>query len=210
MASDLDRHRVVPKPGTTPRTGERVAPDNRAYVPAHSAGRRAPPGVSKDGQPLGAGGYAALLPHLGWPPTLPRPGDPGPAGNPVRAILGRLAEPSPDGPGTTVVRGLGGRSDRPLHDRDRVGPRHRRLLPCEICTGPSRKELHGVEDRDSAWKTPGQWPSMAESALMILHGFWADSPVVTDPGCCPSAARRSHPGPSGPQSESPTYIIPAT
>jgi hypothetical protein len=24
---------------------------------------------------------------------------------------------------------------------------------------------------------------------MILHGFRAGSPVVTDPGCCPSAAR---------------------
>ena len=24
---------------------------------------------------------------------------------------------------------------------------------------------------------------------MILHGFQAGSPVVTDPGCCPSAAR---------------------
>jgi hypothetical protein len=31
-------------------------------------------------------------------------------------------------------------------------------------------------------------PSMAESALMILHGLRAGSPVVTDTGCCPSAA----------------------
>jgi hypothetical protein len=30
---------------------------------------------------------------------------------------------------------------------------------------------------------------MAESAVMILHGLRAGSPVVTDPGCCPSAAR---------------------
>ena len=67
------------------------------------------------------------------------------------------------------------------------------LPPCEICTGPSRKELHGVEDRDSAWKTPGQWPSMAGSAVMILHGFRAHSPVVPDTGCCPSAARRRRP-----------------
>jgi hypothetical protein len=34
---------------------------------------------------------------------------------------------------------------------------------------------------------------MTESAVMILHGFRARSPVVTEPGCCPSAARRSHP-----------------
>src|SRR4029453_13822685 len=34
---------------------------------------------------------------------------------------------------------------------------------------------------------------MPESALMILHGFRAHSPVVTDTGCCPSAARRRRP-----------------
>jgi hypothetical protein len=49
---------------------------------------------------------------------------------------------------------------------------------------------------EDASETPGQWPSMAESAVMILHGFRAHSLVVTDTGCCPSAARRSHPGPS--------------
>jgi len=31
---------------------------------------------------------------------------------------------------------------------------------------------------------------MAGSAVMILHGFRASSPVVTDTGCCLSAARR--------------------
>ena len=41
---------------------------------------------------------------------------------------------------------------------------------------------------------------------MILHGLRAGSSVVTNTGCCPSAARRSHPGPSGPQSESLAYI----
>jgi hypothetical protein len=29
---------------------------------------------------------------------------------------------------------------------------------------------------------------LAESAVMLLHGFWAGSPVATDAGCCPSAA----------------------
>ena len=62
---------------------------------------------------------------------------------------------------------------------------------CEICTGPSCKELHGVEDRESVWKTPGQWPSMAGPAVMILHGLRAGAPVVTDTGCCLSAARRT-------------------
>jgi len=34
---------------------------------------------------------------------------------------------------------------------------------------------------------------MAESAVLILHGLRAGSPVVTDTGCCPSAARRRRP-----------------
>jgi hypothetical protein len=42
-------------------------------------------------------------------------------------------------------------------------------------------------------KPQAQWPSMAESAVMILHGLRAGSPVVTNSGCCPPAARRSHP-----------------
>src|SRR6266508_2892823 len=92
MAFAPDGRRVVPpKWGTTGKNGEYGAPANRAEVPTHSAGRRAPPCVTKDGQPLGAGGQAALPPHLGRPPTLPRPGDPGAAGNPVRAIGGRPA-----------------------------------------------------------------------------------------------------------------------
>jgi hypothetical protein len=106
MPSDPDRRRVVPQTGDDSKNGEDGAPANRAQVPAHGAGRRASPCVTKDGQPLGAGGQAALPPHLGRPPTLPRPGDPGPAGNPVRAILGRLSpRTSPVEPGTTVVRG---------------------------------------------------------------------------------------------------------
>jgi hypothetical protein len=112
MASDPDGHSVVPKSGTTARTGERVAPANRAQVPAHRPGRRAPSGVTKDGQPLGPGGYAALRPHLGWPPTLPRPGDPGPAGNPVRAILsrlGRVSEGGSSGVSWRTPRWTGGR-----------------------------------------------------------------------------------------------------
>jgi hypothetical protein len=34
---------------------------------------------------------------------------------------------------------------------------------------------------------------MAGSAVRILHGFRAGSPVITDTGCCPSAARRRRP-----------------
>jgi hypothetical protein len=49
-------------------------------------------------------------------------------------------------------------------------------------------EIRAVEDRESAWKTPGQSASMAQSAVTSLHGFRAGSPVVTDSGCCPSAA----------------------
>jgi hypothetical protein len=30
------------------------------------------------------------------------------------------------------------------------------LPPCEICTRHSHKDLRGVEDRESEWKTPGQ------------------------------------------------------
>ena len=36
---------------------------------------------------------------------------------------------------------------------------------------------------------------MAESAVMILHGLRAGSPVVTDTGCCPSAADGADPDP---------------
>jgi hypothetical protein len=51
-------------------------------------------------------------------------------------------------------------------------------------------ELRTGED---AGETPGQWPSTAEPAVMILHGLRAGSLVVTDTGCCPSAARRRRP-----------------
>src|SRR4029450_1343373 len=64
-----------------------------------------------------------------------------------------------------------------------------RLPPCEICTGPSPMDLHAVEDRESEWRTPGQWLSTGGSAVIILHSFRADTPVVTHSGCCPSAAR---------------------
>jgi hypothetical protein len=53
--------------------------------------RRVPSWVPKDGQPLGAGGQAALPAHLGRPPTVPRPGERGAAGYPVRAIRGQAA-----------------------------------------------------------------------------------------------------------------------
>src|SRR6266508_2970307 len=91
MAFTPDGRRVVPPMGTTGKNGAHGAPANRAEVPTHSAGRRAPPSVTNDGQPLGAGRQAALFLYLGRPPTLPRPGDPGAAGNPVRAISGRPA-----------------------------------------------------------------------------------------------------------------------
>jgi hypothetical protein len=65
-----------------------------------------------------------------------------------------------------------------------------RLPPCEICVGCLPMEVCAVEDRETGWETPGQWPSTAESAVMILHSFRAGSSVVTDTGCCPSAARR--------------------
>jgi hypothetical protein len=69
-----------------PRMERIGANANRAEVPPYSAGRRAPPCVPKDGEPLGTEGHAALPPHLGWPPTLPRRRDPGAGGNAVRAI----------------------------------------------------------------------------------------------------------------------------
>jgi len=47
---------------------------------------------------------------------------------------------------------------------------------------------------------------MAGPAVMILHGLRAGSPVVTDTGCCLSAARRTQAWPSGPQFESPACI----
>jgi hypothetical protein len=51
-------------------------------------------------------------------------------------------------------------------------------------------------------ETPGQWPSMAGSDVMILHSLRAGSPVVTDTGCCPSAAPTAPTRPSGPHTES--------
>ena len=90
--------------GTTAKNGAYGATANRAELPPYSPGRRAPSCVAKDGESLGPGGQAALSPYLGWSPTLPRCRDPGPAGNPVRAIrrpathlvlLGTLERPAP-------------------------------------------------------------------------------------------------------------------
>jgi hypothetical protein len=71
MASDPDRHGVVPRIGDDPK-------DGRARCPSHpSPGTGAPPRspsssrCPKDGQPLGPGGHAGLGPHPGRPPTLP-------------------------------------------------------------------------------------------------------------------------------------------
>jgi hypothetical protein len=47
--------------------------------------------------------------------------------------------------------------------------------------------LRTREDRE---KRQGQWLSIAGLGVMILHDLRAGSPVVTDTGCCPSAARR--------------------
>jgi hypothetical protein len=95
MSSDPDRRRVVPSNGGRQQERERALPQpTEPRVPAHRAGRRASSCVTKDGQPLGAGGRLPFFRTFGRPPTLPRPGDPGPAGNPVRAIPGRLGPAS--------------------------------------------------------------------------------------------------------------------
>ena len=46
---------------------------------------------------------------------------------------------------------------------------------------------------EDSQEMPDQWPSMTGSVVMILHGLRAGSPVVTDTGCCPIAARRRRP-----------------
>ena len=100
---------------------------------------RAPPCVTKDGQPLGAGGQAALPPHLGRPPTLPRPGDPGAAGNPVRAIRGRpaarhvfLGTPDACNPGDDVV-GAGGVLGERTPSRLLIARATLATLPTSVC-----------------------------------------------------------------------------
>ena len=122
IPSDPDRRRVVPQRGTEAGTGAHGANANRAEIPADRAGRRASPCVAQDGQPLGPGGQAALPPHLGRPPTLPRRRDPGPAGNSVRALPGQLAA-------RLTARHhccpwLGGRSDPPPLEWGRARPGH--------------------------------------------------------------------------------------
>jgi hypothetical protein len=123
MAFAPDGRRVVPQVGDDPQNGAHGARAKRAEVPTHSAGRRTPPRVTKDGQPLGAGGQAALPPHLGRPPPLPRPGDPGAAGNPVRASCGRLAR-------SALAKGRRGGSPDGLGDQE--------VLPRSTRTGSSR------------------------------------------------------------------------
>jgi hypothetical protein len=86
MAFVPDERRVVPHMGDSRKNGAHGANANRAEVPTYSAGRRAPSCVSQDGESLGTGGQAALPPHPGWPPTLPRCRDPGIGGDPVRAF----------------------------------------------------------------------------------------------------------------------------
>jgi hypothetical protein len=54
-----------------------------------------------------------------------------------------------------------------------------------------------LRTRGDPCETQGQWPSMVESAVMILHGLRAGSPVVTDPGCRLSAARGATLAPLG-------------
>jgi len=46
---------------------------------------------------------------------------------------------------------------------------------------------------EDSQEMPGRWPSMAGSAVMILHSLRPGFPVVTDTGCCRSAARRRPP-----------------
>ena len=81
----------------------------------------------------------------------------------------------------------------PVAAQTQRGSRPRRLPPCEICVGHSCKELRAVKDRGRLARNARSWSSMAGSAVMILHGFRAGSPVVTDTGCCLSAARRRRP-----------------
>jgi hypothetical protein len=68
--------------GDDPKNGRARCPSQPS--PGTCAPPRSPSSsrCPKDGQPLGPGGHAGLGPHPGWPPTLPRPGDPGPAGKP--------------------------------------------------------------------------------------------------------------------------------
>src|SRR5215217_9209749 len=86
MAFVSNGRRVVPHLGDTGKNGAQDANAKRAEVPAYIAGRRAAARVAKDGESLGPGGPAALALYLGRPPTLPRRRDPGPAGNPGRAV----------------------------------------------------------------------------------------------------------------------------
>src|SRR6266508_4379272 len=71
--------------GTTGKNGAHGAPANRADVPTHSTGRRTPPCVTKDGQPLGAEGRLPYLRTLGGHRRYPD--------REIRALLETLSEP---------------------------------------------------------------------------------------------------------------------
>jgi hypothetical protein len=91
IASDLSRHRVDPQCGDDSKNGSGRCLSQPSL--STCAQRRSPSSSRCPQRRSAAGRRRACCPlsHLGRPPTLPRPGDPGPAGNPVRAILGRLA-----------------------------------------------------------------------------------------------------------------------
>jgi hypothetical protein len=209
MPSDRDGRRVPPN-GDDSKNGSECCPSQPS--PATSAPRRSPNSSRCHQRRSAAGRRRAGCPSSApWAATVATPTPrSGPCWKPCPSYPRPASRaPRPTTPASPLTW-LGGRSESSSARSGRVGPGHGRLPPCEICTGPSRKELHGVEDREDARDKPsGQWPSMAESALMILHCLRAGSPVVTHTGCCPSAAPMQSPRILGTHSESPAQIIPA-